>query len=266
MRRALALGLVALTLAAGCGAGSTKTTQTLDNDYAAVLRATASKTTGSGSSKLDMVIDTVAGAQHIKVTATGAFAYAGNLGRMDLTLGGIPGRAATVLQMRITGGNLYMQLPGQPGFYRISLSDLVGTSLADSSNPTSTLSTLAGVSNGVTKVGSDTVRGAAVTHYKGTIDLNKALAQLTGPVKKTVETLLAKSKVATVPFDAYLDGQGRMRKLVEHVQITVQGKQADVTTTIELYDFGTKVSVVAPPADQIKDGSALLAAFKNGAR
>jgi hypothetical protein len=261
MRR-LTLGLAALVLASatGCGGG----TQTLNTDYAAVLRATAAKTAAASSSRMSLATKTKVSGQNVSFSGDGAFSYTTKEGTFTFTIGGVPGAPTTKLVELITRGSLYVQVPGQPGFYKLALADLVGTSLAESSDPTYSLQTLAGV-EGVTKVGTDTVRGAKTTHYKGTIDTDKALAELDGFVKDLAASAFSKSDLKKLPFDAWVDDQGRMRKLVQNVTITVQGQKADVESTIELYDFGTKVSVTPPPASEVHDGAAILDALKAAA-
>ena len=53
--------------------------------------------------------------------------------------------------------------------------------------------------------------------------------------------------------------------MVQNITLTIKDQKAVVKSTIDLYDFGTKVSVVVPPADQIKDGASLVSAFKSAA-
>lgn len=264
-RRPLALGLVALALAAGCGASKTSGTQSLGTDYAAILKASAAKTTGATSSKISLTSTTKVSGQSISLSGEGAFAYAQKEGTFDLTIAGIGGQPPTKIAERITGGNLYLTLPGQTSFYKLSLTDLVGTSLANSGNPTSSLSTLLGVTGPVTKVGSEKIRGTSTTHYSGTVDIAKALKQLSGLTADIIKNTFSKAKVTTLPFDAYVDDQGRLRRLVQNITLAIKGEQAVVMTTVDLYDFGTKVTVEVPPADQVKDGASLLSAFKNGA-
>lgn len=257
MRRLTLTAFAGLVLVAGCGASSGSA------DYAGQLRSAASKTNSSGSSRLQLTSSTTVQGQHVLITGIGAFDYSSNQGMIDLHLAGAAGGKGVTIAERITGGNLFLALPNAPGsFYKIKLSDAAGTSLASGTDPSSSLSTLAGVSNSVTKVGTETLRGTATTHYRGTIDVKKALTKLTGANHDLVQKSLLANGVTVLPFDAYLDGQGRLRKFVQHVSVTSKGQKAESTSTVELYDFGTKVVVLEPPAAQVKDGAPLLAALK----
>ena len=116
MRPAAALlPAFALTLAAGCGSGSTKAT-TLD--YGAALRASVDKTAAT-SAKTDLTVDTDAAGSKVTMHGTGAFA--GSEGSMVLTVSGMQ------VEERVTGGKLYLKVPGQTKWYVLELADLVGT-------------------------------------------------------------------------------------------------------------------------------------------
>ena len=260
MRRLSLIPLAVLTLVTGCGASSSGSGSA---GYADLIRTASTKTSSTGSSMLALTSRTTARGRTVTFDGSGAFDYSKKTGRLDLHVGSLgAGGGATIVE-RITGGALYLQLPTAPGsFYKLELSDLAGTSLAAGSDPTSSLGSLAGVSGEVSKVGTEQVRGEKTTHYRGTIDVQKALARLTGVNRDLVQKSLVANGVKTLPFDAYLDAQGRLRKYVQHVTLTAKGQTADSTTTVELYEFGTKVDVTAPPASQVKDGAPLLAALK----
>jgi hypothetical protein len=90
-------------------------------------------------------------------------------------------------------------------------------------------------------LGSDRVRGIETTHYKGTIDLRKVLGEVDGPQQEQLERLLDQSGVSTVPAEAWIDGEGYLRKL------TALG------LTMELYDFGAPVALDLPSEDEVTD-------------
>src|SRR5436305_586839 len=87
MRRALIpVALTALLVASGCGSGG-KASSRLDTlSPAAAVRAAAGKTT-SGSSKLEIAIDSKVSGQVVKISGKGAFSYHGSdvLGQMTMS-------------------------------------------------------------------------------------------------------------------------------------------------------------------------------------
>lgn len=253
MRRTLLapLTLPLLLALAACGGKSGGATSTADS--ASVLRDSVSKTAAT-SSKVDFTVDTVAGGATITSKGTGAFD--GGTGEMTLTVAG------KTLEERITGGTLYLQVPGREGWYVLKMSDIVGTSFQSNSNPGDAAAFLLAADKGVTKVGSEKVRGAETTHYKGSVPLDEAHLSKIGGVAKTGVQKLVDSGTTAIPFDAWVDDQGRLVKLTENVEVTVSAVKAKVTTTLERYDFGTKVDVVVPPKSEQHDGSPLIAALK----
>ena len=256
-----AVAALTALLAAGCGGGKAA----VNADPVAAVRAAGDKVVGAGTSKFVLTSETASGAQKVTFTGDGAFDYGAKTGTLNLKLDS--GGQGGSIQERITGGNLYLALPKMPDtFYKLSLADVGGTSLGSSTDPSASFATLKGVSNGVQKVGTEQVRGEQTTHYKGTIDVQKAVDASTGLSRAVLKKGLATSGLKTLPFDAYIDKAGRLRKYVQVVQLPgsarTAGKPIASTTTLELFDFGTKVVVQVPAANQIKDGAPLLQALK----
>lgn len=254
MRASLAALPVLLLVITGCAGSGRSGDVTLKSGFAGQLRAAVAKG-DSASSKLDLTVATTAGGTDATVKGSGAFQD--RVGSMRISFAG------RSLEERVTGGNLYMKLPGQAKWYVLRLSDLVGTSLADSASPTSSAQVLLAADNNVTKIGADKVRGADATHYRGTIPLDAAhLAKIGGFARSAVQKLVD-SGVSAVPFDAWLDAEGRLVKMTETVDVTIKGTAAHVVTTFERYDFGTKIDVVAPPKAEQQDGTVFLDALKS---
>jgi hypothetical protein len=262
MTRSLTTRLLpALTLtlaAAACGHGSDSVTQTLKP--AAVVRAAAVTTSQQHSSRLVIASTSVVGAVTVNMTGEGAFDYVKHTGHLSMTL---PGGAGTLDEI-LLGDTMYLKIPAQgAAYYTLPLKDVTGTQLGSSADPTASLQALIAISDDVKTLEKVTVRGAETTHYSGTYDLKRASEQVHGLAKRMLQTLLTSGTTTTVPFDAYVDPQGRLRKLVQNLTTTspkLGGQTITVKSTIELYDFGLAVNVQKPAAT--RDGSALLAALK----
>ncbi len=257
--RVLIVPLAAGLLLTGCGDQATTTPDRLTPLDA--ISQVGAKTTAAGSSKFVLTTSTKAGDQTIEFGGEGAFDYATKDGQLSFEIPGLGQK----IELRIVAGIAYLQVPQQPGFYSISLKDLAGTSFGAQADPTSGLDQLKGASEDVTEVGKETIRGTETTHYTGTLDLQKAATNAEGSAKALIEKNLAKLTETKVPFDAYLDDEGRMRKFSQ----TLKAKDPKVgavesVVTIELFDFGTEVKVVAPPAAEVRDGTALLKQFGQG--
>ncbi|GLZ80875.1 hypothetical protein Afil01_56820 [Actinorhabdospora filicis] len=88
--------------------------------------------------------------------------------------------------------------------------------------------------------------------YKGTLDLSKMdLSSMGSEQEKAAKD--AAGKMGAVPFTLVLDDQGRIAKL----EMTMKGIMpdgSDRTMVMTVTDYGTPVSVQAPPKDQVQEG------------
>jgi hypothetical protein len=164
------------------------------------------------------------------------------------------------------------QLPSGKTWISINLNTVseakLGASLAQlsstSQQSTQLLSYLQSVSStGITTVGPATIKGVATTEYKAIIDLTKVAAQKSPAQQAAIKSLEAQLNATTLPVQVWLDGQGRVRQVSEQIQVsttsqsnggtTVPAASGSVSTTVDYYDFGTPVTVQAPPSSQVDD-------------
>ena len=263
---ALVLGAALL---AGCGGSSGGGEPEAKGPAADTLvLAAAAKSTGVGSSKISLTSTTQVGGQDVAFAGEGAYDYVKRTGSLAFEVPGADGTAASggTIEQRIIGEDLYLSLPQQKGvFYKLKIADVAGTSLGGSTDPTASLQALQGLTE-VEEVGKEEVRGVETTHYRGEYDVQEAVAKAQGAAKTILQTALRGTTLTTVPFDAYLDGEGRLVKMTQKVELPASaatgGSALTSQTTIELYDFGSPVTVAVPPAASVRDGSPLLAALK----
>ena len=252
-----AASLALATAACGGGSGGSDATDTLAP--ADAVRAAVSTTTEQTSSRMAMVIKTDAGAIKVEMKGEGVFDYAKKQGQMSMTVPGSGQKVEAVL----TADTVYMKIPGQgSSYFSLPTKELGGTNFG-TSDPTSSLQVLTGLSDDVKSVGKEEVRGAETTHYRGTYDMKRAVANLEGLPKQAVQKLIDSGSSTVVPFDAYVDSEGRLVKLVQDTTTKLPGasaQEAHSIMTMELYDFGTPVTVKVPT--DVKDGSAYLDAMK----
>ena len=102
--------------------------------------------------------------------------------------------------------------------------------------------------------GSERIRGVQTTHYAFNIDFKK-LAHDNKALKQLTEAMGSVS----APAEAWIDKQGRVRRLV--VKMTMGGAQLatpmTMTMTEELYDFGVRTNITPPSDDLVVDLSSL---------
>ena len=255
---ALVLGLV------GCGGGDAPRADRADTlaPQAAVVAA-VQQTQEVDSYGFTLTSSTNAGGQSIEFGGSGVATSDGSAAEMTFSL---PGGAGE-LRQRIVDGVMYMELPQQPGvFYELKVADLVDTALGASTDVTAGLEALTSVDEGVEEVGREDLRGVDTTRYRGTFDLSKAFEAFKGPLRDQLEQVVANGGTKRVPFDAWVDDEGRIRQVDQTLTLQVPqapGQEFEVETRVEFYDFGVDVDVEAPPASAVRDGGPLLETFKD---
>jgi hypothetical protein len=265
--------VVLALFAAACGGGGS--TPQAKRPLDAVL-ASATRTADAKSAKVALKVDVAGtGTSATTVTGAGAFDFAARKGSMSVSVPSI-GSLEVVVDAQV----VYEKLPpslvpalGGKGWIKIDLAtigkvggvDLTSLSSLQSSDPTQALGFLRGASADITQVGKETIRGAQVTHYRTTIDLNKAVANAPASSRAGLESVFKLYANPSLPADVWIDNDGRLRKLAYTATVAAQGRSTTVATTYELYDFGTSVRASPPPADQVTDLGALLSkAGKSG--
>ncbi len=262
--RLLSAAALGVTFLAGCAESASGPTP---QD---IVRSAALETARTGSSRVALTSTTAIGPQTVTFASEGAYDYATNTGQLAFDVPG-PGGPGTggMIEQRMIANDLFLMLSQQPGVYfKLLVSDVAGTSLGSSTDPTASLQALAGLDN-VREVGVESVRGVETTHYTGDYDVAQAIEQAQGAARTTLETTLGRTALPRVPFDAYLDEQRRMVKFMQRLELPpsdrTSGQPLLSSFTLELFDFGTPVTVVPPPAESVRDGAPLLAALQ-GAR
>jgi hypothetical protein len=124
-----------------------------------------------------------------------------------------------------------------------------------SPNPAGYLDYLRGVAPAVRVEGHDILRGDETTRYGATVDLAQALKRTTTPSGQVqLRHVLAQIGTLKIPVSVWIDGPGRLRKLTMAIDLRTVAGHLDIsggtdpkiTVTMELYDFGVAVNVVAP--------------------
>jgi hypothetical protein len=130
---------------------------------------------------------------------------------------------------------------------------LVGQS---SQNPSDTLAMLRGVGD-VEKVGSETLDGTDVTHYRATIDLAKA-AEQKGVPQTAIDRLRQSGAPEKLPVDVWIgDDDGLPRKMTMDYDAKTLSSPVSTKMTMTFSNWGSDVTVAAPPADEVFDATAL---------
>lgn len=265
----MVLGL-ALIGGGACGGDGEKTPQQ-------VLASAPAETVEARSSKVALNVSVDGGAETVDFKGDGVFDFKAQRGRLvlDLSSLGIPGAGGTT-EIVFNADIVYMKLPfdlpqlkDRP-WVKIDLrelDELTGIDVSQlrqiqSNDPTAALNYLRGVTDKVTVVGREDVRGQETTHYKALIDLKKAANEVPAELKDDINQIIDQLGSQTIDSDVWIDDEGRLSKLQYSVDLakvrapTKQGEAAPkglLTATFELFDFGTEAEVVDPPPDQVTD-------------
>ena len=254
----------ALALLSGCS-GSTDPEPAASSEepvnVGALFRNAALETDRAGSARYQLVTTTKVNGTDVTFSGEGIYDWSQDRGQTtyDVPVG-------KVLQ-RLLGPDLYLALPQQPkAFFKLKTSDVAASPVGGTVDPSAQLHLLAAVEE-AEEVGEEEVRGEATTHYRGTYDVARAIRGARGLQKPALSSLLGVAKdLDEAPYDVFLDDDGLLRRLQQTVEVPASaatgGQELAVTTTLELFDFGIEVKVLAPPAGAVRDGAPLLAALR----
>jgi hypothetical protein len=215
--RRLLVVAAAGVLAVGCGSAENEPN----------LAAAVGKTEAAGSSRIEMSgTESQSGAS---LECRGEADYAGARLALDCDWG-----TTGMLELIGIGNVTYMRgdtlgIAGA-GSKWLELRD-VDESAAAALSPRRLLSMLRDASTETQRVGEEVVRGADTVHYRLEVDCELAeLHDCKGP---------------TTPVDVWIAEDGLVRR------IALEAESDEVT--VEFYDFGMDVAIVAPPPDQVVD-------------
>lgn len=215
--------------------------------------------TGSAHAATELVTESTE--KKASFSGTGGYDYVKRIGRLEVQVP--PGAATTGKIVEVVlPGTVYLQNSGAKvpagKWVKLDVRQLPDGNLVSSgaTDPASAAGALRGAQK-AEAVGTETVDGVALHHFRGTLDLVKAADATGGRGGDGLRTGAQTFTVKEVPYDAWLDDQGRLRKVVEVFTFAgVAGSkeprdQVKVTSTTSLSDFGKPVEAAEPSASDI---------------
>ncbi|ARF56802.1 hypothetical protein [Streptomyces gilvosporeus] len=252
-------GLAVGLLATGCSPdGAAAEDQAPPGRGAAVseVQRSADALVRAGTARVRTAMETASGGTRVAIRGTGIYDFRTAGGRLRVVLpdpAGKPREGHQPITEILAPGALYMKNRGAgvpaDKWVRVATASLDDGNLVTGgvTDPLTAAELLRGARK-VTYRGAGRLGGARVRHYRGTTDIRTA-ARAASP--RSRPALVAAEKGFTtdmVPFDAYLDDAGRVRKVRERFQFANGAPQgALVTSTTELSGFGVKARRVALP-------------------
>jgi hypothetical protein len=222
------------------------------------------------SALMSMEMAMTGGQQDVTVTAEGGVDFANHRSTMTIHMGEEMAETGfTEMRLITDGTTLYLQMPnaeqlGLPtAWMKMDLEAMSGMQgmgeLQQMGNdPTKSMEMLQGVSDDVTEVGSEDIRGEPTTHYQATIDMDKALEQMPEDARPYAQQQMDMLGTSTLPVEVWIDEAGRLRRQRIEMDLSQMaesspGAPTRVVTTVEMFDFGADVDVEPPPADEVTD-------------
>ncbi|MFD5201292.1 hypothetical protein ACFWM7_14305 [Streptomyces sp. NPDC058375] len=273
--RALAVaGVIAVTAGcfggdegSGAGDGSGQRSVAADRPLD-LLGQAADVLVRAGGAETRTSMETAAGGTRVTIRGQGAYDFRKQMGQLKVVLpqdaagkdaaGADDHRPITEL---LAPGALYMKNRGagvpDDKWVRIDTTTLKDGNLLTGgvTDPMAAAELLRGAAD-VAYAGKSELAGVTVHHYRGVADLGRA-ARAASPQSRGALGAAAKgfSKDA-VPFDAYLDEDGRLRKVRHRFTFSsdARGPEVSVVSTLLLYGFGLPVTVTLPDEDAIYTG------------
>lgn len=245
-------GAAALLAAAACS-GSTDSAKVV-----AAVRNAANVTDTVRTSTVATTVTMTAGGASSVMRGSGSFDYVHQIGDVRLAVPPSVDRTGTVDEV-ITPDALYLRHGTGASWAEVPARDLTDGDLisAGLTYPAVAIAMLRGVTDGAQDVGHDSVDGVAVTHYRGTLDLQQAARRASTPAYRTALNAASRAFLGgAVPFDAYVDGAGRLRRFVGSYSYYLPHNRQLVTidSQTDLGGFGTRVSVRRPASAAIATG------------
>jgi hypothetical protein len=260
VRTALALSVLSMTLlVAACGSKhKTATTTTTPAKAAPAVQQAVSKTISAGGEHATISATVKASGQTVGVSGSGDFSSQTHRGKLtiQLALGGIQTTADEVLDgttVYLTSPLFQTVLPAGKKWLKLDLQSAgktfgVDASALTSQDPTAALEQLKALKD-VREVGTSSLTGTTLTHYRGTIDVSKLPA--------ATQTALTASGASFGAVDVWVGGDGYVHKVRVVNNAKTNGGTASTTLATTLSDFGKKVDVSVPSDAETVDASKL---------
>jgi hypothetical protein len=130
-------------------------------------------------------------------------------------------------------------------------------------DPRELLEALQAVTSDVDVVGTESLRGAEVTHYRAVIEPKDLAAKAPKDQREQAESLIdeitSQSGVGEIPVDVWIDATGLVRKLAMTAAATDPGtsQSSEMTISFEIWDYDEPVEIELPPASEVVDASAV---------
>jgi hypothetical protein len=190
----------------------------------------------------------------MSMEAHGVLDYTTTPPEMAMTMSMGAGGQDLDYETRLVDGVMYLKMGQISGdkFWKIDPSDPDGPlaemgmdKMLDQSDPLGMLESVEPAIGKVTYAGSDDVDGRDLDHYELTVDPQAMLKELAPSAGADMKSEIPDD----LTYDIWLDDQNRFAQMKMDIPVMNQ----TTSMTMSVTDWGTDVSIEAPPADQVTD-------------
>jgi hypothetical protein len=258
-RRSLFTGLVVLVLA--IAAGGVFAVVTGSKSAAAAVIDSVNSTMADRTAHIDMTMTEGSSATHVSATGVGGIDFSQNALQLQLNVDAA-GQSIPISALYL-GGSVYESIPGLdqliPGKSWISI-DFGSTTTSQGpgafstgNNPTGMLRLLADQGNTVVPLGSSTIDGTSVQGYEVKLTAATIEAQLSqSKLPSWMISALNQINIKSITNRVYVDGSGLLRRYsISLTESTASAGKITVAESLDFSDYGTPVSVQAPPPGNV---------------
>jgi hypothetical protein len=250
--------------ATGCGGASAEgVAGTPGDNPVPLLKRAADTLRTTHTSKATTSMEMATGGTRVTIRGKGVYDYDQQFGRLTVVLPQDPAGASEhrPITELLAPGALFMKNRGAgvpaDKWVRVETATLSDGNLVTggATDPFAAAELLRGTRT-ATYLGKTELAGTEVRHYRGIADLAAAARSASAGNRASLAAAAKGFATAEVPFDVYLDDQGRIRKLRQRfsfVNDSGKGTVAVASTTL-LYGFGTPVDVKLPRSEDIYAG------------
>jgi hypothetical protein len=199
---------------------------------------------------------------------TGAFNAEENRSTMQMDMQSSvalpPGMEITPMTAIQDGATMYLtapmfagQLPDGKSWMKLDLSEVVDESLLEQQNSMDARSALAQLesADAVTEVGTERVRGVKTTRYTASVD-SATQAEAARAAGQDLQAEILEQNPGVSTSDVWVDNKGYVRRVATLVPFAaVGGPGAEMSMTMDFFDFGATAAIEPPPEDQTFDAT-----------
>ena len=227
------------------------------------------------SAHMTVDLSGTAAGQALSATGSGDIDFAANAASfsIDMTAAGqqLSMQEVVVGQTIYIGGQLGAAALAQvaPGksWMSVDLSSIASAagqsagSLGTGSNPAAMLRLLAERGNTVVPTGTSTVDGTTVQGYDVTFDPARIRSELSNPsLPSWIRQATSSVDFGHLTMQVFIDGANLLRQMRMDMHMSVAGHDVAISETTGFSDYGTPVTVTAPPPDEVLSVQQLLEA------